>query len=250
MAHERLKNPEDPELLRVSILETLPKYQIHPDGIEIPGLSYGPDYIEFIHKCHDHGDRFMRVQGNEVHIEGAGLSFGQQKLDQGFTRIDTIDRWEAFAGYFVAMMYDPRWLLERLKDLKTEQTGNHKTLKGNLHTAEYLPTSVEQIMHQLERQSKEQIIQDGQRSADTHLKLGFMSQEQYKQRQTLLEEYAQLPEEELRQRVVKDYIKPWEFVIGIDEKNLPISVTSKEALGMMDGEMESVRFSYTQLTNT
>ena len=248
MGKEGLIVTEDPESLRAQVLETLPEYQIRPENPIIRGLSYGPDYIEFVHQCHNLGDRWMRVKGDEVYIEGgAGLTIeDKETMGPGLVRIDLVDEWETTAGYAAAMLYDPRWLLARLKDLELTHKETTEELKGNLYPHELgiMPLELESLRRDVEGWSQEELIQ-GLIEVDTNFPRGRSAE----QLQRLKEEYLQLSEEELREKAIKEATKPWGFLVEVDRRNLPISITQIEGfLILMPEETgETIRFNYIRL---
>lgn len=224
MRQEALGEERDPEIIRTNIMEVLGRHEITPVGPGVPKLvRYHPDYFEFWHECHNMGDRLMRIAGNEVYVEGGrGLRAGDRELASGFHRLDSLEEeapWETISGRFTALLYDPRWLINRLQDLSLDQEGVHTVLKGSIDPVEQdiMPTlsSPKGFVGDKEEEIIQGIVEQQEVIFET------LSPEE---RAAKFTEYQQLGLDELKMRVYKDIFSAWQFRITLDDRSLPIFV--------------------------
>jgi len=140
---------ENCEILGVELSSSTPQRmleEIEASGV-LMSLRWNKNSFEFLHPCCS-GTHPMKVvlDTNEVYMGGL--------------RIDELDDWEATAGYFSAMLFDPRWLVKWLRDITvSELSDGLLLLRGNIYPIQ-CGLFGKVILRDLEKKNKEQMINE------------------------------------------------------------------------------------------
>lgn len=239
---------ETPEGVRAAVLQSLGQHEILPRGAQLPpSINYDPGCFEFLHECHDCGNRMMRVVGDAVLMEGGRGLMGEdgQPVPDGFHELH--DGWEEISGRVQAMFYDPRWLIARLEELSvTSQSGNRLSLSGKLPPEKLgMRIGAEGPLAHLVGYSR---TQEGFEWARQEFLAGFEQAQDVGylpgEVSRFVDELQQLREEEIPGWVDRFLKRPYIFQIGLNAEFLPTTVVASQNAGIVPFPAEGITFEY------
>ncbi len=236
---------ENPEAFRAGVLTAINNYDIHVANVEIPGERYGEDFMEFTTNSSVMGD-VRTVVGHEtdVSVDGTNLAdIDGNHIGDRMVMINDDDPWETRQAILRATMFDPRFTLKALEDVKVLKNGN---LSGTIDPTKIGYSNEKDFDDDFDNKTLVEIT-------ETFLECvgepswGVISEENYTKALELAKQFENLSAEEIKKIIKRELDKPWEFEIELDNRNLPISIIPKTdpLLSMSQAMGGKTTFEYT-----